>query len=337
MAAAFVSTGIGIGTLGFDAAATPPWVMVPQGGSKTVRLREGDGLTLRLRREIGIALPTIQERSSDPIFGRTIEISGQSPSTSFLEAVDARGLVRATLEINVKAKIVLTTSVFFVFEKNGRVCKAGLSTAETMIDVANKLYLPQANIALQKNNSGPVNLPFNLDQGMPVTLGVFSAPRAFFRSTPVGPLPCISSRVPDSRGCLPEESQGVLKTAEDFRQLRKFQITSNLLSNVSVNSNYNIFFIRFLDEPLTGAFTPSKLNGIAVNACFIPDKSAVGKVLGHELGHFMLRPNPSFLDPRGHSTTNGDLMVESPGPNDIKIPKDQAIFMNPSGNGIFKF
>jgi hypothetical protein len=337
MTAAFVSAGLGVGTLGFDNAATPPWVMVPQGGSKTVRLTRGDGLTLRLKRQIGTDLPTIQEKFSDPIFGRTIEIAGRSPSTSILEAFDASGRVNATLEINVKAKIVLATSVFFVFEQNGRACRAGLGTAEQMIEVANKLYLPQANIELKKRDSGPVKLPFNLNEGMPVQLKVFNVPPSFIRNTP-GPLPCISSRPPDSRGCLPEVNQGALKTAEDLRQLRRYQVTCNILSNVKATSDYHIFFVRFVDDPLTRGFTPPKFNSdIAVNACLIPDSGTTGQVLAHELGHFMLRPGPSSFDRTGHSTTPGDLMVEHPGEKDIKIPKDQAIFMNPSGNGIFKF
>ena len=332
----FVSAGIGIGTLGFDNAETPPWLMVPEGGSKQVRLRDGSGLALRLRAKLGAGILTFQESSSDPIFGRTIEIQGRVPGTTFLEAINTSGQVQATLEINVKAKMVVTTAVFFVFEKNGRTCASGLSTAENMIDVANKLYRPQANIELQRIESGPMNVPFTMDSGMPVHLGEFNAPRSFLRNTP-GPLPCIASRSPDSRGCLPEESRGVLKTEQDFQGLRRYQMTCNILSRISQRAQYNVIFVRFLDEPLTRGFTPAKLNGIAVNACFIPDSATVGQVLGHELGHFLLRPNPSFLGPGGHSTTDGDLMVEHPGPNDIKIPKEQAIFMNPSGAGFFRF
>jgi hypothetical protein len=312
--------------------------MVPQGGSKIVRLKEGDGLSLRPRKTVGTDVPTIRETGSDPVFGRTISIEGRIPGTTVLEAVDSKGLVAASLEINVKAKITLKTTVFFVFELNGRTCRAGLNTAEHMIEVANKLYLPQANIELQKIDSGPIRLPFNMDNGLPVKREVFNAPAKFLRNTP-GPLPCISSRPPDSRGCLPEESQGILKTQKDFENLRKYQILCNLLSNVKPSSDYHIFFVRFVDEPLTRGFTPSRPvneSDIEVNACFIPDSGTTGQVLGHELGHFMLRPGPSFFV-NGHSPTPGDLMQEHPGPDDIKIPKDQAIFMNPSGSGIFKF
>ena len=334
--ATFVPAGVGIGTLGFDAAENPPWVMVPESGSKNVRLKDGAGLALRLTAKVGgTGILAFQETSSDAA-GRTIQIQGRAAGTALLEATNARGQVQAGLEINVKAKMVVTTAVFFLFENNGRTCASGLGTAINMIEVANKLYLPQANIELQRIDSGPMHVPFTLDKGMPARVGGFNAPRSFLRNTP-GPLPCIASRVPDSRGCLPEESQGTLKTDADFQSLRRYQMLCNVLSRVNPRADYNIIFVRFFEDPLLRGATPSKLNGIAVNACLIPDSAAVGQVLAHELGHFLLRPDPSFLGPGGHSTTNGDLMVEHPGPQDIRIPKDQAVFMNGSGAGFVKF
>jgi hypothetical protein len=46
MAATFVPA---ITRLGFDETASPPWLMVPAaGGTKTVILRDGDGLSLNI-------------------------------------------------------------------------------------------------------------------------------------------------------------------------------------------------------------------------------------------------------------------------------------------------
>jgi hypothetical protein len=331
MAATFATAGRTVeARLGFDNEVSPPWVMVPVDGRKNVVLRGGNGLSLQLRTTWGTGVVTFQEQSPDPVFGRLIELTAKSPGTAFLEARNATGQMQASLEITVKARMVLRTFVHFIFEKNGRSGAAGLEVAEHMIEVANKLYLPQANIELLRSGSGPCQLPFNLDKGMPIRLEEFNAPRSWLRNTP-GPLPCIASRVPDQRGCLPEEVQGPLKTPLDFDRIRKFQITSNILGHVNLTSDYNIFFVRFMDEPLVGGFTPSTLRGTSVNACIIPDSGTRGQVLAHELGHYLLRPGPSFLGPDGHSTVPGHLMLEDPGPDDIKIPKEQANYMNTSG------
>jgi hypothetical protein len=109
----------------------------------------------------------------------------------------------------------------------------------------------------------------------------------------------------------------------------------NILSHVDPNSDYNIFFVQAIDPPTAaGAFTPTrpgKPDWVAVNACFIPERYANGQTLAHELGHYLLRPWPSFMDPTGHSTGMNDLMQHRPRPGDVKIPKDQSNYMNPSG------
>jgi hypothetical protein len=264
---------------------------------------------------------------------RRISLTAISAGTTFLEAKDANGRVQAALEVTVKEKQTYSAFVHFVFDKSGRSAAAGLSEAEHMIDVANKIYLPQANIELSRRDSGPCRLPFDLPQGMPTYLKEFSAPRTWLRNTP-GPLPCIASRAPGQEGCLPEEVQGPLSMA-DFDVIRRYQIMCNLLSHVDRNSDYNIFIVRSLERDpgpyVTRAYTPSSNKGIEINACIIPNGYVNGQILAHEFGHYLLRPKPSFLRPDGHSTGKNDLMQDYMGPDDLKIPKEQANYMNGSG------
>ena len=65
----------------------------------------------------------------------------------------------------------------------------------------------------------------------------------------------------------------------------------------------------------------------------MPRAFAFGYILAHELGHFLLAPEPSFLhlDATGHSSGPNELMRDGSLPAEIKIPKDQANFMNLSG------
>ena len=85
------------------------------------------------------------------------------------------------------------------------------------------------------------------------------------------------------------------------------------------------FFVR--------AYSPRNMKSVAINACVIPGVFASGYILAHELGHFLLAPEPSFLqlDADGHSRGSHDLMQASALPEDIKIPEAQANWMNLSG------
>ena len=54
-------------------------------------------------------------------------------------------------------------------------------------------------------------------------------------------------------------------------------------------------------------------------------------MIAHECSHFLTSPIPKFLDRDGHSSKRGHLLIRTPGPDDIKIPKAQVNFMNRSG------
>jgi Zn-dependent peptidase ImmA (M78 family) len=81
------------------------------------------------------------------------------------------------------------------------------------------------------------------------------------------------------------------------------------------------------------AYSPRNMKFVAINACVIPGVFAYGYILVHELGHFLLAPEPSFLqlDADGHSKGSHDLMQANGLPEDIKIPEAQANWMNLSG------
>ena len=328
--------------LGFDDEAVPPWVMVPKNGTRNVNLKDGDQLSLQIRAlwsPGGSSVVTFKEKFRDPLLGRSIELTGIGPGTALLEARDANNnQLQATLEINVKERRTLSVCCCFVVDKSLRRSSAGMGESTTMIEGANLIYLPQANIELSRRNSYAVRLPFDMPRGVPVDLPAFEAPRQWYRPTP-GPLPCIASQPPAPRrawgsgGCLPEESQGSL-SPQNFQALRKYQMLCHILAWVDSTTDYTFFFVSHLDSGggpfITRAFTPSYNNSsVLVNASIIPSANSYGLVLAHELGHYLL--TPSVLDIRGHSNGKHDLMQERPGHEDLKIPKDQANYMNSSG------
>jgi hypothetical protein len=338
MAAKFTAAELApsLGRLGFDDEVSPPWVMVPVGGKKVVNLRDGAGLSLQLRtvwNPSGRGVVTYREEPGT--FSRTFVLEPTSPGTAFLEARDSAGQVQASLEITVKDRLTLQVVAYTVYDQGG--CgKTQQQTAEHMTQVASALYLPQANIELVFFAWMLIGVPFNLDAGLPTFLSGFGAPKEWIRNTP-GPLPCIASREPDYRGCLPEDTVVPPLKPQDFNAIRKYQMWCNILSNIMPRFDYHFFLVRSLAQDrlpsITRAFTPNRFQSeIALNACFIPDQFAFGQVLAHEFGHYNLTPNPSFMDKNGHSNGKHDLMQENPAlPDEIKIPKNQSNYMNPSG------
>lgn len=112
----------------------------------------------------------------------------------------------------------------------------------------------------------------------------------------------------------------------------------NIVRIVDPGMDYHIFHARVPDQHVgegavgfTAGFTPNKVDGVAVNACFVQDQALTGQTVGHECSHFLTSPIPGFLEQGGHSSKRGHLLFRTPGPDDIKIPKAQANFMNRSG------
>ena len=344
MAASFAAEeATAVGRLGFDDSVVPPWIMVPMQGKRLVVLKDGKDLSLGLRNAAS-GVVTFQEQPHPQ--GRGVQLTPVAPGTVFLEARDAGGGVKAALEITVKRRKTLSTAFIGIFDKSGRSSTGGIGGAEHMVEVANKLYLPQANVELSHQASRGVALTFDMPTGMPTIFPPFVAAKSWDRNTP-GPLPCISSRPPGRFGaggniplCILEDRLiPPLRSLDDLDAIRRTQMLINVVVHVEPNSDYNIFFVRSLDQHanagglvgFTKGFTPLKLDGAAINACFIQDSAATGHTLAHELGHFLLSPTPAFMPRDGHSRGRDDLMSSTQGPTDIRIPKAQANFMNPSG------
>ena len=328
MRATFAPEGSALDRLGFDEAASPPWIMVPADPAKTriVILKDGAGLSLQLANSAKTGIVTFTEQ---PATGaRRILLAGTAPGTVLLEARDSTGAAQATLEITVKAQKKLNTFIHFVFDKKGNSSIKGLTEALQMMNLANKL-LSQANVVMVRRDSGGFTLPFDMERGLPIPVA-FNMPSGWIQ-TP-GPWPCISKDPPGPQGCLPPATQGSL-SREDFNGIRINNIMANILSHADPRSDYNIFFVRRLDDPGVApaqAFTlTNPTTGLVINSCLLPDISN-GQSLAHEVGHFLLR-GATFLSRTGHTTGHDDLMTEVPGPFHVKIPKQSANFMNPSG------
>jgi hypothetical protein len=75
-------------------------------------------------------------------------------------------------------------------------------------------------------------------------------------------------------------------------------------------------------------FAPNKVDGAAINACFVQDSALTGQTIAHELCHFLTSPIPSFLDRDGHSRKRGHLLFRTPGPQDIKRRFTRSIHAN---------
>jgi hypothetical protein len=318
--------------LGLDDRPSPPWIMVPLDGKRNVTLAEGAKLKVALRKPGDTSFCGLQELQSS-LGGRVFELSGLGAKTVFLDAVDASGATKASLEISVKTKLKLATFFGFVFDSAGRVTPRGFAEAMDIIKVANTIMTPQANVEMFRKDSGAVRLPFEIPTGFPADLGAFSVPKSWARGGP-GLLPCISSRPLGPQGCMMETTVTPPMTKDDFDNLVDYQKLQRLVSNVNAQFDYNIFFVKGFSTRSgftagTGAYTPRSDNGVALNLCVMPDV-ARGRELAHELCHFLLRASP-LKGPGQHSNDRRDLMFDAPGLDSVLISKDQANVINPSG------
>jgi hypothetical protein len=318
--------------LGLDERPSPPWIMVPLGGKRNVTLADGTGLNVALRKAGDSAFCGLRELQGSPR-GRVFELNGLGAKTVFLDAVDASGAAKASLEISVKAKVRLATFFGFVFDSAGRVTPRGYAEAMEIIRVANSIMAPQTNVEMFRQDSGAVRLPFELPGGFPADLGAFSVPKSWYRGGP-GMLPCISSRPLGPQGCVMETAVTPPMTKDDFDNLIDYQKLQRLVSNVDPQFDYNIFFVRGFSTRSgftagTGAYTPRSDSGVALNLCVMPDV-ARGRELAHELCHYLLRASP-LKGPGQHSNDKRDLMFDAPGLEAVWISKDQANVINTSG------
>jgi hypothetical protein len=335
-----------IDRLGFDDESVPPWIMVPAEQDATKRvvvLKEGAGLTLQLRSAASSPKPSgilrFQEQTHSA--GRGIVLEPVAPGTVFLDAKDPTGGVRASLEITVKARKTLKTAMFRMLDKAGRGPAKPVNAVEQQIGVANKLMVPQANVRIAAQFHRGFHLAFEMPTGVPTIIHPFARDLSWERNT-TGPLSCVSSHPlgPFGECVLEDRVIPPMRGPADLEQMRRTQMWINIVALVDPSMDYTMFHFRVLDQHaseggvavgFTRALTPFKDNGVALNAVFLQDSALAGHVMAHELAHYLTSPFPKFLDKDGHSNKRGHLLQPTPGPDDIKIPKEQANIMNRSG------
>ena len=130
-----------------DDTANPPWCMIPAQGAKTVRLVQGDGLTLKVS---GAASAGIQFRETGGVDGRRIEIKAQSPGEASLQAMNGQ-TVAATLDISVLPRKEFKIAILFVYDRGGErtgrpLSRLGYDELQNAAGVVNNIYLPRPTL-----------------------------------------------------------------------------------------------------------------------------------------------------------------------------------------------
>jgi hypothetical protein len=143
---------------GFDPADpvrnTPPWQMVPLGGSKLVRILNANQV-----RKVTSNNPAIARAV---FLGGVIQVFGVNRGSTIIKIRDAAGRVLARLDVTVKRKRVVRTSFFFVEDSGGN--KTARSSAEVgpAITGMTAIWLPQANVEFtQRNITKPLTFKQN--------------------------------------------------------------------------------------------------------------------------------------------------------------------------------
>lgn len=136
---------------GFDHTVTPRWQMVPLNGSKTVRLMDGDGLT------VTSTSPAVTVHEINKCFvhgGREFILRGHLKSKTIIEARNATAVV-ARLEAEVKTKKTVKLTFNFVRDNAGHKTTRNPADVDTWVKNANTIMFEQANVELKKQNVRP--------------------------------------------------------------------------------------------------------------------------------------------------------------------------------------
>lgn len=157
---------------GFEPTGAVPWLMVPAvDGERTLRLRNGGGLTLR---------------SSDPAVLRVLDPDTRFPAATVVvaddEKVTFRGGLPGTatvfgrevdgketplLSVDVLPKRTATIGFYFVQDKKKRKTKRKPGDEQAMLATCNRLFNRQANVFFDCKEAK--ELPVDEDWGNPVT------------------------------------------------------------------------------------------------------------------------------------------------------------------------
>ena len=135
---------------GFDASASPDWMMLPLKEEQPLWLVNGSGLT------VSSTVPAIAEVRIDsakvpaqPTW-QLLRLKGKAVGRAFIELRSATRVVRR-LEVSVKPRVTLSVS-FHLLSDSAKKAHATLRTAASlaeMMRVMNSIYTPQTNIAFE--------------------------------------------------------------------------------------------------------------------------------------------------------------------------------------------
>ncbi len=148
---------------GFDAAATPPWQMVPRGYSREVGLKHAAGLTLA---SSNAAVATASFAAHNPAElqragSRKVIVQGLKKGKAFIEARQG-AVALCKLEVSVKESKTVKITFNFVEDKAGHKTTRALASADNLLKTMNSIYTPQTFIHIVKRAARWVKIPKNL-------------------------------------------------------------------------------------------------------------------------------------------------------------------------------
>lgn len=263
---------------GIDQTASPPWCMVPSQGTRTVRLVQGNGLTVKI---LGGPSGNVQITETAAVAGtdgRRFQISGDKPGEATLQALSGQS-VAASLDISVFPRKEFKIGILFVYdrggEKTGRpLSRLGYSEFQTAIDVVNNIYLPQVNISARIAGMGPAHVHDDLSQGLVyLATGVSKAELqtlpptlSVFRLKTFPQVGCVSGTAPGLGTC---DSAGLAAVSNlDLRgRLHAVNEDFNLFTRTLPGADFTYLVINKLSQARTWALTPKRMDASFPTAC----------------------------------------------------------------------
>lgn len=131
---------------GFDHTAVPKWQMVPAGGSKIVRLMDGETLTVV---PINPSICTVHEIERCFVHGgREFRLEGGMPGTTQIAAFHG-GAVICRLDVRVMNERVVTMAFHYVSDNAGHATTRTPGGLPALYDYPKKILYDQINVVLR--------------------------------------------------------------------------------------------------------------------------------------------------------------------------------------------
>lgn len=145
--------------MGFDDSIDPPWQMVPLAGTRTVKLKDAAGQTVRS------SDPTVAKVSEVPLANnnndRLVVIEGIKRGKATIESVGG-GVVKAKLDVSVKNEKVVKVAFNFVQDKAGHKTARAHASVSGLVLGMNGILHTQANIKIKQHSVRDVKIDADL-------------------------------------------------------------------------------------------------------------------------------------------------------------------------------